>query len=112
MTATLILRFGLGLVLLIFGFDQLRSYRPWVAYVPRWLRWVELPTERMFWRSHAMLNILLAVALFYGAYLQWISLLVTVWLGTITLVTFFSDWQTSVRDFGLTAAALALWLLV
>ncbi len=111
MSAELALRIGLGVVTLVFGMSQLRDWKPWQAYVPAWLHWAQFPSEALFWRSHALLNVLLGVALFGGFYLQWIALFLTAWLGIITFVTLFTDKQTSVRDFGLASAALALWFL-
>ncbi|MBI4146988.1 DoxX family membrane protein [Candidatus Woesearchaeota archaeon] len=111
MNAELALRIGLGAVTLIFGIDQLRNWEPWQAYVPRWLKWTQFPSVTAFWRSHAMLNVFLGIALFSGLYTQWVSLVLMVWLAAITFVTFFTDKQTSTRDFGLTMAALALWFL-
>lgn len=111
MTAELALRIGLGVVTLVFGISQLRDWKPWQAYVPAWLRWAQFPSEVLFWRTHATLNVLLGIALFGGLYLQWVALFLTVWLAAIAFTTFFTDRQTSVRDFGLAAAALALWFL-
>ncbi|RMD58110.1 DoxX family membrane protein [Candidatus Woesearchaeota archaeon] len=111
MSAETVLRIGLGIVLTAFGADQLRDWKPWSAYVPLWLRWALMPSEPSFWRAHATLNILLGVALFAGAYEKWIATLVSLWLATITTVTAFTDWHTSIRDLGLTAGAIALLLL-
>ena len=112
MSAELALRIGLGIVTVTFGIDQLRKWEPWSAYVPEWLKWTMLPTEKLFWRTHASLNVLLGIALFAGLYLKWVALLVTLWLAVITFVTLFTDWRIAVRDLGLTAAALAMWLIV
>ena len=111
MSAELALRIGLGIVTAVFGVSQLRDWKPWQAYVPAWLRWTQFPSEALFWRGHASLNVLLGIALFSGLYLQWVALFLTAWLAAITFATFFTDKRTSARDFGLTSAALALWLL-
>jgi len=108
---SLILRFGIGMVLFTFGIDQFRKWEPWAAYVPKWLRWVMLPNEKMFMRSHALSNIVLGLLLFSGWYLSWVSLITVVWLAMITFSTFFTDWTIAMRDLGLTAAALALYFL-
>jgi len=109
--SAIILRFGLGIVLLSFGIDQLRNWQPWAAYVPKWLRWAMLPNEKMFMRSHAISNVVLGLLLFSGWYLYWVSLITAIWLAMITFSSFFVDWTIAMRDLGLTAAAITLYLL-
>ena len=112
MNPVLLLRFGLGIVLLGFGIDQLRNYKPWNKLVPKALRWTQLPSVSVFWRIHATLNVVLGVLLMFGYMMEYVTPFVSLWLLIISLATFSTNWRVALRDLGLTAASIALWMLL
>lgn len=101
------LRYGIALVLITFGIDQLLSPQLWLGFMPPWAM---MFASVGFMYGHAIFNILLGLVLASGYYTKETALAVTVWLLMISFGVFFVDWRTAIRDIGLTAAALSLQL--
>jgi uncharacterized membrane protein YphA (DoxX/SURF4 family) len=104
----IILRIGLALVFLWFGFNQLTNPDYWIGFVPSYIIGLGL-TAKTFVIINGTAEIILAILLTIGFYTKIVALLLSLHLFSIALSI---GWDPiAVRDFGLACAALSLFFL-
>lgn len=105
----LVLRFGLSIVFLWFGFSQLFDSIQWVGFVPEWaVKLIHLPPA-MIVLANGLFEVVLGTLLAMGFFVRYVALALALHLAVIALSLGLT--ATAVRDFGLTMATLALALL-
>lgn len=104
-----LLRFGLAIVFLWFGFSQLMDGINWVSWVPEWaVNLLHIPPA-MIVLLNGLFEVALGTLLAINIWVRWVSLVLGLHLLLITIEIGVT--AVGVRDFGLTAATLALFLL-
>ncbi|MDO8425131.1 MAG: DoxX family membrane protein [bacterium] len=107
--AALLLRLGLGAVLLIFGYGKIADTVSWLGFVPPWMIGL-LPMDPVqFLRVVGVAEVLLGVLLVVGWRVRIVAAVVALHLLTILAAVARGD--LAVRDFGLFMAAAALGVL-
>jgi len=102
-----ILRLGLALVFLWFGFSQLMSPTQWTSFLPSFVSIVPISAVK-FVLLNGWFEIVAAVLLILGAYTRLAALLLALHLFGIT---FTIGWNAlGIRDFGLAVATLVIFL--
>lgn len=106
--APLVLRIGLGAVMLWFGYQQLTNSQAWVIWVPEWTAMLGMAPATI-----VLLNGLFEVAagllLILGIFVPFISLLLFLHLGIIVFDIGLTP--IGVRDIGIAVGTLALAML-
>ena len=109
--AKFILRFGIGLVWLLFGIDKFLAPTNWFGYIPTWftpvLQAIGLETT-LFIYILAIAEALIGLALLTGFLTRWVAAVATLMLVPIILSQWFNE--IAIRDIGLFAMSLALWI--
>lgn len=100
----MLLRIGLVLVYIYFGISQLMDPLAYSSFVPGWgiISFLD-PTTIVYF--NAIFELVFAVLLLTGVWSKWVSIILGVHLGVITLAVGFNP--IGVRDFGLTLATFA-----
>ncbi|MEX2014099.1 MAG: DoxX family membrane protein [Parcubacteria group bacterium] len=100
----LLLRLGLVIVYVYFGISQLLNPSMWSGVVPGWtvISFLE-PITVVY--INATFELVFAALLAIGVWSKWVSIILGVHLGIITLAIGFNP--VGVRDFGLTLATFA-----
>ncbi|MBI4119689.1 MAG: hypothetical protein HY456_02490 [Parcubacteria group bacterium] len=101
-----LLRVGLGLTLLYAGFNIIGHSVNWIGYVPEWIGY--FVDRNAFLTIHGIGEIVLGLGLVSGYWLPIFSGLTA--LDFLSILMFFGIDDITFRDFGLFAAALALFL--
>lgn len=104
-----LLRFGLVGVYIYFGFAQLQDPSSWLGVVPSWATSLSGLDAVTIVYMNAVFEIVFAILLAVGAWSKWVSYILGVHLGIITITLGFNS--AGVRDFGLTMATFAHGLL-
>lgn len=106
---SLVLRYGVAIVFLYFGFSQLIDSISWVGIIPLWaVELFNLPPAVLVLANGAF-EVVCATLLIMGIWVRPIAYLLAAHLAVITVVMGLTP--VGVRDFGLTMATLALGLL-
>lgn len=101
-----ILRLGLAAMFLWFGFSQLLDGINWVSWVPEWaVNTLHLPPA-MIVLANGAFEVIAGALIACNILTRWVALALAVHLAVITVEIGMT--QIGVRDFGLTAATLAL----
>lgn len=104
-----VLRLGLAAVFLWFGFSQLFDGINWVSWVPEWaVNTLHLPPA-MIVLANGLFEVVAGALLALNIWIRWVALALALHLLVITIEI--GATAIGVRDFGLTAATLALVLL-
>ncbi|MCF7865435.1 MAG: DoxX family protein [Candidatus Pacebacteria bacterium] len=106
--APTILRIGLALVFLWFGVNQIVNPTAWVAYIPDWVVSLSSLSAETIVYLNAAFEIFFGVALFLGFFTRFVSFFLMLHIFEITYTVGFD--ATGVRDFGLSVAALVVFL--
>lgn len=101
----LLLRYGMAIVFLWFGFSQLHNPSPWITFLPSWVTMMPI-SENHFVQLNGLFEVIAAALLLIGAYVRISALLLGLHLFGIALSIGITS--TGVRDFGLAIASLAL----
>lgn len=104
-----LLRFGLVVVYLYFGYAQLKDPVAWSGIVPNWATSLSTLEAVTIVYINAVFEIIFAILLAIGIRSKWVSFILGIHLGIITLTLGFS--AEGARDFGLTLATFAHGLL-
>ena|SRR3990167_2945442 len=108
-TGLLILRLGLSVVFLWFGFSQLLDGISWVAWVPEWaVSLTHLPPVFIV-LANGLFEVVFGTLLAMGLWVRYVALILALHLAVITFDIGLNE--IGVRDFGLTMAVIALALL-
>lgn len=103
--APLVLRVGLGLVMLWFGTQQLRDTLSWVGYLPDFVS--SLPvSEITFVKMNGIFEVVFGLLLIAGFYARIVALLLALHLFGIASTVGYND--VGVRDFGLSMALFSI----
>lgn len=109
--AIFFLRFGPGLLMLSFGIHQIQNPAHWLEeYAPQWVRGFPMITAGM--RVHALVNILLGLALIFGLFFPYAAWVAAVWMASIVPFAWYRSWKTAMRDLSTFFALVALSLLL
>jgi len=101
-----ILRLGLAAMFLWFGFSQLLDGINWVSWVPEWaVNTLHLPPA-MIVLANGAFEVIAGALIACNILTRWVALALALHLAVITAEIGMT--QIGVRDFGLTAATLAL----
>ncbi len=103
----LVLRLGLGLVLIYAGIGMFANPENWAGYVPQWLG--EIVAPETFLTVHGVFELILGVLIITGFFLPLASFLLFLDMGSILI--FYGVDDVTFRDFGLLMSALALFLM-
>jgi uncharacterized membrane protein YphA (DoxX/SURF4 family) len=103
--APLVLRFGLAIVLLWFGFSQLKNPMMWTRLLPHFASSIASPVTLIY--INGIFEILLATFLLLGYFTRTTSALATLHLCSIVIFAV-GYGSVGTRDFGLMIAALAI----
>jgi hypothetical protein len=107
MTPEFIIRFGVSLIMVVFGIHQMIKPQDWFEYIPSWIEKISPVSMTADMRLHALGNIVLG--LFYLSDLapktgNW---LVLIWWLTILPFAFRKNWAIGMRDLTIVLAILA-----
>ena len=100
-----LLRFGLVLVYLYFGITQLMDPVSWSGIVPSWATSISTLEAVTIVYVNAIFEIVFALLLAIGLWTKWVSFILGIHLGIITITMGFTP--VGARDFGLTLATFA-----
>ncbi len=103
--SSVVLRCGLALVFLWFGFSQLSNPAMWVNVLPDWTAAIPI-SKTAFIYLNGWFEITFGLMLFAGFYTRIVALLLALHLLEITYAMGFN--AIGVRDFGLTIATFAV----
>lgn len=105
----MVLRLGLSAVFLWFGFSQVLDGQGWIGWVPVWAtNFSGLSPEAIVF-GNGLFEVVFGLLLITGFWMRYVAGLLALHMALITLGVGFNE--IGVRDFGLTAAVLALALL-
>ena len=105
----MVLRLGLAIVFLWFGFSQLLDGINWVSWVPEWaVNLLHIPPA-MIVLANGLFEVIAGALLALNIWTRWVALVLALHLLVITIEI--GATAIGVRDFGLTAATFALSLL-
>lgn len=102
-----VLRIGLAGVFLYAGLSSLMSPDLWIGFIPTWVSSI-IPAD-IFLLVHGIMEVVLAFLLVGGVFLPFASFVA--FADLLSIILFFGIDEVTFRDFGLLAAALALYLL-
>jgi uncharacterized membrane protein YphA (DoxX/SURF4 family) len=103
-----ILRVGIAVVFLWFGAQQLLHPGAWIGFIPKMLVSVTGLSKELFVAFNGSFEIVFGLCLLLGYYTRTTALLLALHMLDITLVVGYS--ATGVRDFGLSIAAIAVFM--
>ena len=105
----LILRIGLGLTLIYASFDIFRDPTSWIDFVPTWIEYL-IPRER-FLMGHALGDLVIGLGLLNNFKRMLLPLFaVLAFFNFFAILIFYGIDAITFRDFGLSGAALALFV--
>lgn len=107
-----LLRLSIGLVMVLFGINQVLQPKNWLSYVPKWLRWL-LPVKfELFMRCHGLGNLLLGAVFITGIWPVAMTWIVLLWWGSILPFALRYDLYIALRDLAIIAALASLLFLL
>jgi len=102
----LVLRVGLGLIFLWFGFQQVTDTAAWLGWVPPWVLGMSPVGAETIIMVNGIAQLVFALFLFLGLFLRVFALLAAVHMLGILVSVGFNE--IGVRDFAIFTGALAL----
>lgn len=99
-----ILRVGMAIVFLWFGFSQIKSPENWIGFLPSWTAYLFLPGASIVF-INGIFEVIFGSLLVLGLFTRVSAFLLSLHLFVITLSL---NGPTAVRDLGLTIATLAV----
>lgn len=109
--ADLLIRVGVGIVMVAFGINQIASPVNWLKYIPRLVRFIMPIDSRVFMRLHGTGNVTLGLFLASGL-LQPLSIWTALlwWLWILPFAAYY-DRTIGLRDFAIIVSLAALLVL-
>lgn len=109
--AARLIRYSTGTTMVAFGLSQIFRPRPWLAYMPGWLRRLMPVDELMLMRLHGGGNLILGLWLMLGAAPKLAAWVCLAWWTSIWPFAAYYDWRDGLRDMTIIAGMVALlWL--
>ncbi|MDE1874595.1 MAG: DoxX family protein [Patescibacteria group bacterium] len=106
--APVVLRIGIALVFLWFGYDQFRDPSAWTAYVPQFAVTISMLSATTLVHINAAFELIFGAALMLGFFTRFVAFFLTLHMFDIMFIV---GWDAvGVRDFGLSIATTAIWL--
>ncbi|MBI4450299.1 DoxX family protein [Candidatus Uhrbacteria bacterium] len=105
-TTSLLLRIGLGVEFIIFGYGKLTDLASWIGFVPPWMSPLLPMPVGTFLQTVGVVELALGVLLIVGLWVRVIAVLSALHLLGVLIALGYND--LAVRDFVAFAAALAL----
>jgi len=102
-----VLRIGLSLVFLYFGYQQITNINEWLGFVPNFALVFGLTAKNIV-LMNSLLELILGILLLLGLFTRTSSLILSIHLYGIAFSLGFND--LGVRDLGLATATLAIFL--
>jgi uncharacterized membrane protein YphA (DoxX/SURF4 family) len=110
--APVVLRVGLALLFLWFGYSQLTSTQMWVRLIPSWVTNLSGLSAATVVHFNGAFEIVFGICLLFGFFLRVVTLLLALHMIHITVTLLSSGLNpVSARDVGLSFAAVTLFLL-
>ena len=104
-TSSIILRVGIALVIIWFGYQQLSDPTSWLAYLPTWA--TQLPISQLaIIYINGWFEVIFGLMLFFGFYTRFVALLLALHMLDITYTVGYG--AIGVRDFGLAVGMVAI----
>ncbi len=103
-----VLRIGIAVVFLWFGFDQFIHTKDWIGYVPQSISDMLSLSATTLVHINGVYEIIFGIALLLGFYTRLSAFMLAIHLLDITYIVGYSS--IGVRDFGLSVATIAVFL--
>ena len=103
----IILRIGIGLVIIYFGLQQVSDPSGWIAYLPAWVKILPI-SEMNFIYLNGYFELIFGTLLVLGFYTKIISFLLSLHLLSIVYTVGYNE--IGVRDFGIFIALVSIFL--
>jgi uncharacterized protein YjeT (DUF2065 family) len=110
-TASLLIRGGIGLVMVLFGLSQLRKPEKWLKYIPKLIQFLMPVKPESFMRVHSLGNISLGLLLLTGLFQPLTIWLAIAWWIWVSPFAFYYEVTVGLRDFAIIMALVALLVL-
>jgi uncharacterized membrane protein YphA (DoxX/SURF4 family) len=109
-----VLRIGLAIVFLWFGYNQLAHTQMWIGLIPKWVMSLSGLQAATLVHFNGAFEIVFGICLLFGFFFRVVSLLLALHMIHIFVTLFAAQHGFNaivIRDFGLSVAAVALFLL-
>lgn len=103
-----VLRIGISLVFIWFGYSQLAEVQSWVSYIPDWAVTSTGLKAEMLVQLNGIFELVFGGLLLLGILTRYTAFLLMIHMINITYIVGFDS--IGVRDFGLSIATIAIWL--
>jgi hypothetical protein len=110
-TAELLIRLGVGIVMVLFGLSQMKSPEKWLQYIPKFFQFIMPVRPTSFMRAHSLGNLGLGAWLMIGGGGTWSIWISILWWISILPSAFYHAYTTGLRDFAIIMALIALLVL-
>ncbi len=107
-TASLLIRLGIGSVMVLFGISQQKSPQNWLGYIPGLVRFILPIKPEQFMRIHSLGNIALGSLLISGAWPTVSVCLALGWWLWVLPFAFYKDFTIGMRDLAIVMSLAAL----
>lgn len=105
----LLIRSAVGIVMIIYGINQIHKPKTWFMYVPSFVsKLIPERIEARFMQAHGGINVGLGILFFTGFSAVFVSWATFAWWLSILPFAFMHEWRTGLRDFAIVAAVLAV----
>ncbi|MDB5188478.1 MAG: hypothetical protein JWM92_76 [Candidatus Nomurabacteria bacterium] len=106
--APAVLRYGLSLVILWFGVQQLINNAQWIAYIPDSIVTLTHVSASTLVTFNGLVEVVLGTLLLFGWQVRWVALLLALHLFDIMYTVGYGE--IGVRDFGLAVATFCIFM--
>ncbi|OGI68677.1 hypothetical protein A3A05_03260 [Candidatus Nomurabacteria bacterium RIFCSPLOWO2_01_FULL_41_12] len=103
----IVLRVGIGLVIIYFGLQQVSDPTGWITYLPLWIKDIPI-SEINFIYFNGWFELIFGTLLVLGFYTRIVSFFLSLHLLSIVYTVGYNE--IGVRDFGIFVAILAIFL--
>jgi putative oxidoreductase len=107
--APIVLRIGLSLVFIWFGYQQLAHVNAWMGFIPDWVLNVAPVSAETLVYFNGSFEVVFGLCLLFGFFIRISALLLALHMINITLTVGYDS--IGVRDFGLAIASISMFLL-
>ncbi len=105
--APAVVRYGVGIVFLLFGIDQLFKPQKWIAFTPTFAQSLYVNVNT-FWLINGMFDAIIGILLIIGLFTKIVAFFASVHLIGVIVILGYND--IAIRDFGLLLASIAVFL--